>query len=606
MASTINAPTNSGPSARTLGSNLGLQHQVRPRKYNITNGATSMPLQEQQIQIMTLAGRAKRPRESSNPSGTTNSMIWSTTTPSRSVKRARRTSPIKMVQGDTPWPLPDEIMAQVLAPSARNAIGLSTRDDDSLPCRVSPITGQHVDVEHVSPSETNKSSRSKHVAAVEETRKDIVKISTANWSFESQLCLAELSQDTPTTPGNSANMTATPDNCEEEDVMPSKRVLADGRDSPDSTITTSRREPLSRASCENPPIDAKTDVLIQFLRRANASKAARIAKTSSLSHRRDSSAVKQALASPAKVLDELDAASPGPLCISDDRGAATGEIVTLTAIDVEAAESAQSVEAATPARIPLRRSTRSQMRPAPDSATQVMSVRPTGTRRVVLAKDARALATTTQANTRRNKAGASSAAARLIDLRTAPPPMDHEAGSTDDLTLGEGLRGTRGIRWDAQIAHFFVETRLSADEEAADDKPMLVPMRAAKPGRSALRLPELSVHRPKPETKKAPAKSAARSIETLDGATDERRDESDWESTRVAESRPDTRQKQQISTLRRIRTPAKRMAEVTEDEANKENETMLSKLLAANKKPKLDAGQHDRRFRVPRKAALSQ
>lgn len=223
-------------------------------------------------------------------------------------------------------------------------------------------------------------------------------------------------------------------------------------------------------------------VLHAFLSRAKASKAARIATRSSASHKRDSDAVKTALASPkpaTSISDDLDPASP-----STFRSDATDWMGTSTsAVDDEAlasptltlaqapslSSSRQTVEAAAVADMAPRRSKRG-MSPklvdatSPDqtqpvrAAPQTITVRrPDGSDRLTLQKtEAQRLSQSTRSNTNRNKAGAVPVRSMLMKLKDDKSITETSPAAPADEAISANP-ARKGVRWNEDLVSFFQE-----------------------------------------------------------------------------------------------------------------------------------------------------
>ncbi|KAK5120455.1 hypothetical protein LTR16_004593, partial [Cryomyces antarcticus] len=230
-----------------------------------------------------------------------------------------------------------------------------------------------------------------------------------------------------------------------------------------------------------PRVSDDTAILQAFLNRAAASKASKsvvISKRSSLSHRRDSDAVRHALASPGKldVLEDKDPNSPSPR--RRTRATDTAEIKSmLFDFDADSIGGVNTYEkvanegAATAAT--ARRSARSRSRiphfPAltPTSATQPLAasslVAPasapnkipvrSGADPVILRRsEAQELNLVTKANTRKNKGGSVAPVMKLAKIAAAIIAGEHhEDEIVDSKELGESLKG---VRWDQQLVYF--------------------------------------------------------------------------------------------------------------------------------------------------------
>jgi len=216
--------------------------------------------------------------------------------------------------------------------------------------------------------------------------------------------------------------------------------------------------PLNAEECSTVKVHLNddTDVLRDFLSRAEASKAARIAKRSSLSNRRDSSAVKQALASPGKVLEGLNISSPvqvkahpcvdeavsSPLRMADETSDGLGALDELAV--------SQTVD---------RRSTRSRV--ARDGNGTLIMPNTIAVRRsdgsdlfLIQKNEAQELANVTRSNTKRNKGGAMPPRVMLLKLVGAAP---------EDALPDGSAKSERFVRWNEELVHVFVEKTIISD-----------------------------------------------------------------------------------------------------------------------------------------------
>ncbi|KAI8935278.1 hypothetical protein NX059_007866 [Plenodomus lindquistii] len=226
-------------------------------------------------------------------------------------------------------------------------------------------------------------------------------------------------------------------------------------------------------------IDDDTAILKDFLTRAAATKAEKAAthRRESLQNRRDSDVIRNALASPRKVLEDKDPNSPskydGELTLD------LSQTLTLslpndnlmsptphTANDLGSPEEK-------PARGSTRRSSRAKKSrlPAPASAsttaptqqqTSKINIRRADGAEVVILKksDAQELATLTRANTRKNKQGAFGVTVRLFKLAADAanlPPIDD---ATKEIVVG------KNIRWDETLAYYQENPETIAEAES--------------------------------------------------------------------------------------------------------------------------------------------
>lgn len=221
-------------------------------------------------------------------------------------------------------------------------------------------------------------------------------------------------------------------------------------------------------------LDADTAHLMQFLNRAAASKQEGptvIARRSSLQNRRDSDAVRHALASPRKPLEDKDVNSPMTRRCEDEEFAQLKESMSSSLKAVPATAQLSDAELPESESSP-RRSTRSRRRPSgvppgfgvtESSAlgpNRITMRRADGANPVVLERDPSIrLAYLTRQNTKKNKGSAILAPARLLKL-TAEMQMG-DAGDTSPHSIDsrEGARNgaERNVRWDEQLVYFFNE-----------------------------------------------------------------------------------------------------------------------------------------------------
>lgn len=223
-------------------------------------------------------------------------------------------------------------------------------------------------------------------------------------------------------------------------------------------------------------VDYDTAILKDFLSRAEARKASRaatIAKRTSLSHRRDSGVVRQALASPRKLFEDEYPNSPSPqrMETSDNEDSAREtadqlKIAPETAVTspIPSSDDALTTTTAT------RRSSRSRSRiptipshmPTASTVTAIAPApnkipvrRVDGADPVVLKKtEAQELATTTRTNTRKNKLGGISVKSRLLKLSDELSAVIAGAPSDADVLERVLANGQKGVRWAEQLTHY--------------------------------------------------------------------------------------------------------------------------------------------------------
>ncbi|KAF2089731.1 hypothetical protein K490DRAFT_63865 [Saccharata proteae CBS 121410] len=238
------------------------------------------------------------------------------------------------------------------------------------------------------------------------------------------------------------------------------------------------------------PLDEDTAFLRDFLSRAESTKAARpasIARRESVTNRRDSDVVRQALASPRVALEDKDPNSPhrndvSPMKRGKQKGSdaspsaktllsnsmnvdedITGTLV-LDPLPVEKAEETAPVP--TPS---TRRSGRARTARTPTAGgsstplptpNRIAVRRADGTEPVALKKsEAQELATVTRTNTRRNKGGALAAPIRLNKLKAEALKATDDTPATAEIagrevTEAEEVFLASKVRWDQQLVYF--------------------------------------------------------------------------------------------------------------------------------------------------------
>lgn len=230
-------------------------------------------------------------------------------------------------------------------------------------------------------------------------------------------------------------------------------------------------------------LDDDTALLKDFLNRAAANKAnkvAIIARRSSLQNRRDSDAVRQALASPRKILEDKDPNSPAKY----DADATLDLTQTLTLnmapqpplsptlaqvnAEPEAPEETQEKTAKS-----SRRSsrTRKSRLPAPPTAAEKTATpagmpknisvrRVDGGEPIVLKKtETQQLSLLTRTNTRKNKQGAVCVSIRLLKLSKDEENND----TTTTSTIDAAKSAKKSVHWHEQLAHYQDDPRKIAD-----------------------------------------------------------------------------------------------------------------------------------------------
>lgn len=208
-----------------------------------------------------------------------------------------------------------------------------------------------------------------------------------------------------------------------------------------------------------PRVSDDTALLQAFLNRAAESKSTRrmsATKRESLSNRRDSDTVRQALASPAKpeILGNLDPNSPSPkksAVVCEDQKVAQDENILISSPD-QGSEGAENTQERTTRR--SHRDKRRVERAAPLAHTRI-SLRGNTDPVVLKRSEAQELATTTRANTRKNKGGSIMPTLRLTKLIVEKPPIEASPGvEAEDAYTKPARPGRRTVQWDETLAYF--------------------------------------------------------------------------------------------------------------------------------------------------------
>jgi hypothetical protein len=209
-------------------------------------------------------------------------------------------------------------------------------------------------------------------------------------------------------------------------------------------------------------LDDDTAILKDFLSRAAASKANRTTNTArreSLHNRRDSDAIRNALASPRKVLEDKDPNSPSKY--DNEITLDLSQTLTLTpdlpALASPSEEQVDNEDAEDSTSSRSRRSSRTRISrlPAPSSIQpaglpKIAVRRADGGEPIVLKKsDAQELSLVTRANTRKNKQGSVTVNIRLLKLA-----MDAMTRSDDNIAQAVPVPGKKYVRWDQQLAYY--------------------------------------------------------------------------------------------------------------------------------------------------------
>ncbi|GAB7333624.1 hypothetical protein MBLNU13_g05190t1 [Cladosporium sp. NU13] len=226
------------------------------------------------------------------------------------------------------------------------------------------------------------------------------------------------------------------------------------------SVSAPPEEPrMSPRRSAKPRVSDDTALLQAFLNRAAQNKSSRrlsASKRESLSNRRDSDTVRQALASPAKpeILGALDPNSPSPKksqAVFEDLKITKSEEPAVSSPSQSSGETENSQVRTT------RRSHRDKRRverAAPLGHTKI-SLRGNTDPVVLKRSEAQELATTTRANTRKNKLGAVMPTLRLTKLIVEKPPIEASPEEEVEDTGGPlAHSGVRRVRWDQTLAYY--------------------------------------------------------------------------------------------------------------------------------------------------------
>lgn len=226
------------------------------------------------------------------------------------------------------------------------------------------------------------------------------------------------------------------------------------------SVSAPPEEPrMSPRRSAKPRVSDDTALLQAFLNRAAENKSSRrlsASKRESLSNRRDSDTVRQALASPAKpeILGALDPNSPSP-----KKSLAVLEDLKVTKVEEPAISSPQQSSGDTEnAQVrTTRRSHRDKRRverAVPLGHTKI-SLRGNTDPVVLKRSEAQELATMTRANTRKNKLGAIMPTLRLTKLIVERPPIEASPEEeVEDIGASLGQPGVRRVKWDETLAYY--------------------------------------------------------------------------------------------------------------------------------------------------------
>jgi hypothetical protein len=207
-----------------------------------------------------------------------------------------------------------------------------------------------------------------------------------------------------------------------------------------------------------PRVSDDTALLQAFIRQAAQNKSTRrlsASKRESLSNRRDSDTVRQALATPAnpEILATLDPNSPSPkksMAVLEDSKLAENDTPTVSSPKSGSGDAEVSQERTT------RRSHRDKRRVervAPLAHTRI-SLRGNTDPVILKRSEAQELATTTRANTRKNKGGSVMPTLRLTKLIVEEAPIETTQEIEEDTSEKVARPGVRNVKWDETLAYY--------------------------------------------------------------------------------------------------------------------------------------------------------
>ncbi|GAB7340224.1 hypothetical protein MBLNU457_6689t1 [Dothideomycetes sp. NU457] len=213
-------------------------------------------------------------------------------------------------------------------------------------------------------------------------------------------------------------------------------------------------ESLTQETRSRPRICDDTAILRAFLNRAAATKKP-MAKRESITNRRDSDTVRQALASPTKtdVLMELNPNSPSPRKESPEKTESAKPVLTSPSQD-------KAVTAPKDDEKPARRSSRSRAKPAlllnqmvpkqPVRGPNKITIRGPADQLPLKRSEVQEMSAVTRSNTRKNKGQAVMPLERLPELAAE---LAGEGGQFTDKEIPPNSKG-RSVRWDQTLAYF--------------------------------------------------------------------------------------------------------------------------------------------------------
>ena len=243
------------------------------------------------------------------------------------------------------------------------------------------------------------------------------------------------------------------------DNEPSTDLLSESPFLLERSVSAPPEEPqMPPRRSAKPRVSDDTALLQAFLNKAAQNKSTRrlsASKRESLSNRRDSDTVRQALASPAKleILATLDPNSPSPkkaMAVLEDSKLVENDNAAVSSPKSGSGDAEISQERTT------RRSHRDKRRverAAPIAHTRI-SLRGNTDPVILKRSEAQELATTTRSNTRKNKGGSVMPTLRLTKLIVEEAPIEATQEIEEDTSEKTARPGKRNVKWDETLAYY--------------------------------------------------------------------------------------------------------------------------------------------------------
>jgi hypothetical protein len=275
-------------------------------------------------------------------------------------------------------------------------------------------------------------------------------------------------------------------------ILPSTQIGADAELSDVEKVQNDLMNPLERSASAppeepqtsprkpvKPRVSDDTALLQAFLNRAAENKGSRrmsTQKRESITNRRDSDAVRQALgesvASPAKadVLGELDVNSPSPRKSSAsamDTSAAFDEVINDATTIAAQADAGDDLSVGQRTRRSGRGTRRAQ--PSTPALPNKISIRGNAENVVLKRTEAQEMALLTRNNTRKNKGGALLPPLRLTKIASQLNPDADAPSDAQDEGMSEKADGARGVKWAETLVEYFQGGDMSESSVLSDE-----------------------------------------------------------------------------------------------------------------------------------------